>query len=227
MVQKEMASRLEGKGGYSGVDRFSAKIKCGQCGGWYGAKVWHSNDKYCRVVYQCNHKFTNEEKCSTPHLDEKQIQRLFVSAVNQLIAEKDEITANLEVVREALCDSSELEDEERTLRGEMEVLAGMVQDCVAENARVALDQEEYQRRYDGLVGRYDKAKARLDEVSAAISDNKARSETIRHFIRTLEKQDGVIAEFDDALWGSLVDYITVYSKDDIWFTFKDGTEIRA
>lgn len=227
MVQKEMSGRLEGKGRYSGVDRFSAKIRCGQCGGWYGPKVWHSNDKYRRVVYQCNHKFTNEEKCSTPHLDEKQIERLFVSSVNQLIAEKDEITANLGIVRETLCDNSRLEDEERTLRDDMEVLVGMVQDCVAENAHVALDQEEYQKRYDGLVERYNKAKARLDEVSAAISNNKARSETIRHFIRTLEKQDGVITEFDNALWGSLVDYITVFGKDDIRFTFKDGTEIQA
>nr|WP_041666162.1 hypothetical protein [Acidaminococcus fermentans] len=36
-----------------------------------------------------------------------------------------------------------------------------------------------------------------------------------------------IKEFDARLWGSLVDFITVYSKDDIRVTFKDGTEIRA
>ena len=29
------------------------KIKCGDCGGHYGAKVWHSNDKYRRIVYTC------------------------------------------------------------------------------------------------------------------------------------------------------------------------------
>jgi hypothetical protein len=31
--------------------------------------------------------------------------------------------------------------------------------------------------------------------------------------------------FDERLWCSLVDFITVYSKEDIRVTFKDGTEI--
>ena len=44
--------------------------------------------------------------------------------------------------------------------------------------------------------------------------------------RELRNQD-LIKEFDARLWGSLVDFITVYSKDDIRVTFKDGTEIRA
>ena len=33
---------------------FSSKIKCDQCGSWYGAKVWHSKDKYRRTIYRCN-----------------------------------------------------------------------------------------------------------------------------------------------------------------------------
>lgn len=47
-----------------------------------------------------------------------------------------------------------------------------------------------------------------------------------NFIQELREQE-LIEEFDARLWGSLVDFITVYSKDDIRVTFKDGTEIRA
>ena len=47
-----------------------------------------------------------------------------------------------------------------------------------------------------------------------------------NFIQELREQE-LIKEFDTRLWGSLVDFITVYSKDDIRVTFKDGTEIRA
>ena len=35
---------------HSGATIFSGKIRCGCCGGWYGSKVWHSNDKYRRVI---------------------------------------------------------------------------------------------------------------------------------------------------------------------------------
>ena len=38
----------------------------------------------------------------------------------------------------------------------------------------------------------------------------------------------VMTAFDEGLWGTLVDFMTVYSKskDDIAVTFKDGTEIH-
>ena len=44
-VQRELERRKQGKGRHSGVHLFSGKIKCGQCGEWYGSKVWHSNSK--------------------------------------------------------------------------------------------------------------------------------------------------------------------------------------
>jgi len=49
-VQEEIKRRCEGRGRYSGVSIFSSKIKCGQCGGWYGAKVWHSTDKVQQLI---------------------------------------------------------------------------------------------------------------------------------------------------------------------------------
>lgn len=47
------------------------------------------------------------------------------------------------------------------------------------------------------------------------------------FLYTPHRQDNLLIEFDEKLWCSLVDYATVYEKDDVRFTFKDGTEIQA
>jgi site-specific DNA recombinase len=82
---------------------------------------------------------------------------------------------------------------------EMAVLVEMTQNIVAENARIAQDQDEYQKRYDGLVRRYDEAKARYDEVVTAISAKETQSERLAHFIKVLKAQDGVISEFDGSL----------------------------
>ena len=49
-VQDELKRRCPGRNRYSGVHVFSGKVKCGQCGSWYGSKVWHSNDKYRRTI---------------------------------------------------------------------------------------------------------------------------------------------------------------------------------
>lgn len=39
-------------------------------------------------------------------------------------------------------------------------------------------------------------------------------------------EKGLRNPFDAGLWGTLVDFMTVYSKEDISVTFKDGTEIH-
>lgn len=120
-----------------------------------------------------------------------------------------------------------LEKEKAGLQEEMNVVAGLIQQCINENARVALNQAEYQERYNALADRFDKAKERLEAVSMEITEKQARREMAEQCLAEIAKQDGVISEFDEDLWYALVDYVTVHGKDDVRFTFKDGTEIKV
>ena len=95
--------------------------------------------------------------------------------------------------------NSELEAKRDALQEEIAVTVELTQNAVAENARVAQDQNDYNKRYNALVERYDRLKAQYDEVSTAISDNEARYEQMGRFITVLKDQEGVITEFDDAL----------------------------
>lgn len=226
MVQAELARRKHGGSRYSGVSIFSNKIKCGDCGSFYGSKVWHSTDQYRKVIYRCNRKY-NGGNCNTPHITEDEVKAAFVSAYNQLVSEKADIIANVEIIRRTLCVTDELQEEKSKLEEEMAVLVEMTQNIMAENARVAQDQDEYQKRYDGLVNRYDTAKARYDEVVADISEKEAQGERLANFIRVLKKQDGVIREFDSSLWGCMVEYVIVDRDKTIVVIFKDGTKIKV
>jgi hypothetical protein len=227
LVQAEIAKRNKGKERYSGVSIFSTKIQCAECGGWYGSKVWHSNDKYRRIIYQCNNKFRNNTGCSTPHLTEYEIKDYFIKAVNHLISEKDEILANIELIRQTLCDNTEFIAKRDTLQDEITITVELTQNTVLENTRVAQNQDEYNKRYNGLVERYEKLKAQYEKICTEISERDARYEQMGRFITVLNEQDDVITEFDDALWGSLVDKLVIHSKEDVDVVFKDGTELKA
>lgn len=73
-VQKQMAVRHPGKNRQSCVGTFSGKIKCSDCGSWYGSKVWHSTSKYRKTIRQYNHKFDGDEKCTMPILMRKPLR---------------------------------------------------------------------------------------------------------------------------------------------------------
>ena len=110
-VQALMQSREKGDRRHSSMNIFSGKIRCGDCGSWYGSKVWHSNDKYRKVVWQCNHKFDGGKKCNTPHLEEEAIKELFIKALN-LINEKDIILAGFEEIRDTAFGDGETQSQE-------------------------------------------------------------------------------------------------------------------
>ena len=226
MVQRETARRTREGGRFSGVSIFSGKIRYGACGGYFGAKVWHSTDKYRRIIYRCNNKYEGE-KCKTPHVTEEEIKEAFVTAFNWLVTEREEIIANATLIQQTLFDTTALTEEKGRLQQELAVLVEMTQNCIAENARIAQDQGEYQKRYNGLVERYEKDKARFDDVTETIAQRSAKGERLAGFIRTLEAQREPVAEFDERLWGAMVDYVTVGVDKGMTVVFRDGTRMRG
>ena len=103
----------------------------------------------------------------------------------------------------------------------------MLYKSIEENACTAMNQDEYQKRYESLASRYDAVKARHDGITAQIAQIKATSDAVECFIAELRKQEGLISSFDERIWYSLLDFATVYNESDVRFTFKDGTEINA
>ena len=65
LTQMELEWRRNLKGSYSGKSCFASRIVCGDCGSFYGSKVWHSTDAYRRTIWWCNSKYDDEKKCST------------------------------------------------------------------------------------------------------------------------------------------------------------------
>ena len=94
-----------------------------------------------------------------------------------------------------------------------------------QNARVAQNQGEYAKRYDALVERFEMAKARLEEVQAAITEKQAQWKMMENFMEALRSLPEQVDYFDEAAWYAMVDFVTVYGKEDVRFTFKNGMEV--
>lgn len=77
------------------------------------------------------------------------------------------------------------------------------------------------------TARFDKAKARPEMVEAAIKDKQSWQTAIEAYLETLKEQNTLVEWFEPSLWCALLDFVMVYSKEDVRFTFKDGTKIRA
>ena len=227
-VQKLMETRVNGTNRNSCGHVFSGMVKCGRCGSWYGPKVWHSTDQYRKIIWRCNHKYKGEGEndCDTPILTEDELKEAFLKAASIICSEKDEVFATYEMIRDSMFDTSALEAKRIEAEAEMNVTAKMVEDCVTENARIAQNQDEYAKRYSGLVERVEQAKSRLESLQLEITGKQAAKGMMEQFLETLESTE-MPTVFDNDMWFNMVNYATVYARDDIRFTFKNGMEIKA
>ena len=133
LVQYELKRRKKDGRWTSSTYPFSGKIICGECGGIYGSKVWHSNTPNRTLVWQCNEKHRGQN-CRTPHLTDADIQTAFLAAFNKVLGNRAEIMEAYQEVVEALTDTRDLDTEQEQLASESEVTMelirkGSVQPC--------------------------------------------------------------------------------------------------
>lgn len=206
---------------------FSAQIVCGDCGEYYGSKVWHSNSKHRRVIWQCNGKFKGDHKCGTPHLYETDIQRLFMSAVSKLYSDRESILKTCRLLQTTLTDNTSIDTECDELLREMDVVAGLIRSCIDENASQAFDQVSYLERYNGYVDRYESLKDRYRYTRLQVKQEERDAEALRigGFMFELRELGELPIAFDEKLWHGLIDHVTVYHDERLVFHFKDGSEI--
>ena len=223
-VQAELARR-EQNGRYSGVSIFSNKIKCGCCGGWYGSKVWHSTDKYRKVIYRCNRKYGKDTTpCNTPHLSEEEIKKLFLKALNALVEAKEETIENLQGLIETVCQIDSLGEERERLEQELRIIAENLANLIRENSSVALNQTEQEEKEKKLRILHEEKHRRFLELEALIQEKNDTKEILTNFINRLDGLDGEQTEFREELWGGLVDHIRIDEKSST-VVFRGGIEI--
>ncbi len=227
MVQAEVQRRRGIGRKYSGNGLFASRLVCGDCGSFFGSKVWHSTSKYRRVIWQCNGKFKGKQKCTTPHLIEDEIKERFLKAYNSLMADKEQLLDACRIMQAALTDCSAIDAEMGALRQEIEVVMELTRKCIEENSRQAQNQTEYTRRYDGYVQRYEAAKAKLENLERQRLERQAQADAMGGFMFAVYESEESITEFSPKAWSAMVNTVTVHHDGRLVFRFNNGMEIEA
>ena len=236
LMQDELRRNGENRSVRSTTNLFSSRIVCGTCGSYYGKKVWGSNTKYRKIVWQCNAKYNRTDRdktkprgaqCKSPHLTESQLEYVFITAINQLITSKADYIKEYESVVAELTDTASIEKEIEKLQAENLVTYTALKEAMEENAHRPLNQEEYNTRFGSLNAEYESQLARLSKLGEKRQSALAKRERLNMFLAELAAQDGLLTEFDEALFRATVDRFTVQSESEVAVCFRDGTQISV
>lgn len=219
LVQAELEKRAKCGNQYSSTSIYASKILCGDCGGYFGAKVWHSNSKYRRVIYQCNSKFKNEHLCTTPHLYEQEIQQKFLQAFAQYFEQRHSVIENCRFVLNQLKKQNSVHDK---IQAEFNEINEKLKRYIEEN----IDASESSLDYQTLNTQYEEVYEKLQAEEQESTDRKARYTKMLNILKVLENSESMLETFDENVWNTVLENITVFHDGSMVFLFKDGSEVK-
>lgn len=224
LVQKELARRT-GRGGRFYDSPFTGKIICGDCGAYYGHRVWHSNEP-CRVnVWICNDKYEGERVCHSPRIKDAEIERAFIIVENRLLNKRPEYIDDYERDILPLIGNTEILDNRLGVMTEqLNGLISQIERLISDNAHHAQNQEEYAKQFQDLNDSIEKKKAEISTIKQQISDTLARRENVRIFLDGLKRLDSIEEKFDIPTWHALAEYIRIMPDQKIIFHLRNGCE---
>ena len=227
LVQKEIERRRPKRRQLHKSSPFNAKVICGDCGGFYGRKVWHSGSKYEKSIWRCNRKYDGESGCTTPNLDETEIGRAFVAAFNRLLNDKEKYIARLEMLQDTLADTGELEKQLEEQESRHAGLVAGLRRYMEENAQQVQDQMEYSRRFSEMDAACKDAEEQISCLQKRLLEQTEKKERARRSEETLRKCSGSLTDFDTGLWDVMVETVTVSPDKTFTFLFWGGAEISV
>lgn len=201
-------------------------VYCGDCGSRFGSKVWHANDKYRKVIWQCNRKYAGTI-CKSPHLTDAQLEDIVLRAMRRLSDEREEIIQTAERLLATVYDTSALCAEQEQAEQELSLAVEQLSQAIQRNASVALDQDEHRLEMKALNKKYQALEKRNAALKLEIHEKDSRRKRTASFIRELKNLPQLAEKFDPVAFRILVERITVYDDRRAVVRFNDGTEIEA
>lgn len=226
MVQAEFARRKALGKAYNCKSIFTARLVCECCGGYFGSKVWHSTSKYRRVIWQCNKKFKNGDKCTTPHLYEDYIKESFVTAMNKMLANRNEIIRNCMLLCSEFLQADDLQEKIDAIEEQKIELSEKIRKLIQAHKMKPMVAEDYYRECNTLNTAYSELETRQSSFQNRKEELLVKQKFIRDFIESLKSQDAFITEFSEILWLKSIDHVTICTDENLIFCFRDGTEVK-
>jgi hypothetical protein len=182
--------------------------------------VWHSTDKYRKLVLRCGGRYLRPGTCKTPTLLEDEIKSGFVRLIRKLCKDKEGYIGDIESMRESPVDLDRMQAELVEMIRELEELAKKAQVGLYDYARSGED------RHNSAMRQYEAKLAEKQALENMLKAARAKNHGIDTFISAMRKMDSPIKKFDLDLWAGLIEEARVQDDGSITYHLRSGIAVN-
>ena len=192
-----------------------------------GKNNYNSGSKYQRTIWQCNHKFQNSEKCTTPHLYEDDIKKKFLTACEKVMENWDLFIESCQRVIELLSDCSAIDSEMSEIQEQLFQNETNIRALITENMRNPIKLDEYTEKYNILDAERNKMKKQMLHLQKQKEKQLSRREFLKDMISEVAGGKLDISFFNERAWKILIQSVTVLEDGKLVFRFQNDVKITV
>lgn len=224
LVQAELQRRSKMRRGLRNSSPFCTKLVCGDCGSFYGHKIYHAKEKHSKDVWYCNRRYQGSNNCSTPILSEDDLVKYYLQALSEILADKDKYISACRTQMDEADTLEKMRSKREKAEAALAKDMAKIQALVRENAYISQDQQVYRQRFEEMSKQIEQQKNNIAELQEQELRLVGVREKLSRFIEALESFNEE-PTFDSATWNSLVERVLVNPRNLI-FEFKNGEKIK-
>lgn len=146
--------------------------------------------------------------------------------MSELLADNETLLDNGRLILNELTDCSEIDTELNDISVELDLLSGLIRNCIAENSVTVIEQSDYTERYNKLTEKREELQNRYAELRRQREERLCKADVLGEFLFRLSELDLLELSFDDSLWNWSVERVTVFADGTMRFRFKNGVEVE-
>lgn len=201
---------------------FSGLIFCSHCGGLYGPRIWHSNNRYRKIVWICNSRSKNDN-CFSKTINDEVLEQAFLEAAGLIIKDKNTVIQNLENRILNDFNTEPIEKELACLELKNEIIITALNDMVISKSSSTIDSINFEEKYSNLEKEYDHHQREIDKLNERKTAIIVTKQKLKLYLKYLSNIIS-IEKFNEKDLRSMVDKI-ITDGEILTFIFKDGKEV--
>lgn len=234
-VQREIARRTTTTKGqrakYSNRYCWSCKIECAECQSHYKRKLSNANTKYEKPVWACTNylkygvlKNRNglEVGCNSKYLPEKTLEDAFLSVLNAIVKDKEEIMLEVQkAVIQAIEQSNDMTTQAEALKSKKAKIEAKKKRLVELFVGGTVDREQYDTLHDSYIAEIEKIDVEIEKIENQAEekeDLKKRVNAVNKAIKSLV----FLEEFSPEICRKTLDKVVVESRKSLTFFLRMG-----
>lgn len=202
---------------------FSGRIKCGECGSSFKRRI-HYKPSGSYIAWCCSKHIENVDGCSMKYILDDAVKVSFITMINKLIF------AQQIILKPLLNNIKGLNDKDRLLK--IEELESLIEKNMEQRqvltrlmASGYLEPALFNKESNTMTLEAETLREEKEKLMHSIGGDMTKAEELQNLIK-FTTQKAMLTEYDDEVFLSYVERVTVLSRSEIVFELKCGLKLK-